>query len=272
MSLTTACARAVHDAPLRPLPGGHGGGYRLIGRGPRLLVVLPGIVGPADALAALGEALADDYQTCLVHYPAAPSLDALLAALDAVRREHGVGPAAVCGGSFGALVAQAWLARDPAALSDLVISGAGPPDPARAARNARLLPWMARLPIPLWRLLLRGAVRGATTRTPERASWRRFYGEAIAGLTWADLESRYHIAIGVDRGGPPSAAALAAWRGRLLVIEGGRDGVAGDRVRAALAEVYPAARFHRIDDAGHGLALDQPEAWLRVTTAFLRSR
>ena len=86
----------------------------------------------------------------------------------------------VCGGSFGALVAQAWLSRRPDAFTALVLSGAGPPDAARAAKNARLLPWMARLPMPAWRGLLRLAVRLSTAKAPERDGWRRFYGAAIA--------------------------------------------------------------------------------------------
>lgn len=70
---------------------------------------------------------------------------------------------------------------------------------------------MARPPMPVWRSLLRLAVRLSIAKTPER-----------------------------------------------------------DRDRAALRAVFPAARFHAFADAGHGLALEQPEAWLRVVADFLR--
>lgn len=270
MSLAAACARVTREVPVQPLPGGHDGGYRLVGHGPRVLMVLPGLVGPADALAAIGDALADEYRTVLVHYPSVASLDALLAGLDAVRRHLGAATVAICGGSFGALVAQAWLARDPGVIDRLVLSGAGPAEPARAVTNARRLPWMARVPMPVWRALLGFAVRMSTSRSAERGYWRAYYADAIAALTWPDLASRYRIAIDVDRAGPPSPATLAAWAGAVLVIEGGRDAVASERARAALRPVFPRARFHRIADAGHGLALEQPEEWLRITSAFLR--
>ncbi|MGE0361531.1 MAG: alpha/beta fold hydrolase [Vicinamibacterales bacterium] len=270
VSLATACARVTREVPLQPWPGGHDGGYRLVGHGPRLLLVLPGLVGPADALAAIGDTLADEYRSVFVHYPTVPSLDPLLAGLDAVRRQQGAATVAICGGSFGALVAQAWLARDPAVIDRLVLSGAGPAEPGRAVSNARRLPWMARMPMAVWRTLLRLAVRLSTARSADRAYWRACYGEAIAALDWPHLESRYRIAIDVDRGGPPSPATLAGWAGEVLVIEGGRDAVASERARAALRAVFPRARFHRIADAGHGLALEQPDEWLRVTSAFLR--
>lgn len=270
MSLSAACARVTREVPLQPLPGGHGGAYRLVGHGPRVLMVLPGLVGPADALAAIGDALADEYRTVLVHYPSVASLDVLLTGFDAVRRQLGATTVAICGGSFGALVAQAWLARDPAAIDRLVLSGAGPAEPARAVTNARRLPWMARVPTPVWRALLGLAVRLSTSRSAERGYWRAYYAAAIAALTWPDLASRYRIAIDVDRAGPPSPAALAAWAGAVLVIEGGRDAAASERARAALRPLFPRARFHRIADAGHGLALERPEEWLRITSAFLR--
>jgi pimeloyl-ACP methyl ester carboxylesterase len=270
MTLGAACARVARESPLVPFDGKGGGGYRVVGEGASVLVVLPGIVGSADALAGLGYDLASTHRTCLVHYPTVPSLDALLASLDAMRTREGGGAVSVCGGSFGALVAQAWLSRRPEAFSALVLSGAGPPDAARAVKNARLLPWMARLPMPAWRALLRLAVRLSIAKAPERDVWRSFYGAAIAALRWPDLESRYRVSIGVDQSGPALDAAVTGWPGRVLVLEGVRDAVASARHRAALRAVFPAARFHVFADAGHGLALEQPEAWLRVVTDFLR--
>ena len=184
----------------------------------------------------------------------------------------GGGPIAVCGGSFGALVAQAWLARDPGFIGSLVMSGAGPPEAARADRNARLLPWMARLPIGAWRALLRLAVRLSTKRAPERDYWRAFYGEAVAALRWPDIESRYRVSIDVDRVGPALGAAVGGWRGRVLVLEGARDPVARRSHRAALRALFPQAAFHEFADAGHGLALERPDEWVGVVSGFLRER
>lgn len=269
VALADACARLVGRAPFLAL-GDTGGGYRLAGRGPRLVVVLPGILGPADALAALAEALDGEARTAFVTWPRAaswPDLHAWLRAL--AEREGGGLPVSVYGGSFGGLVAQAWLREQPAAIGDMVISGTGPAEPARAERNRRALRWMRRVPIPVWRLLLRVAVRQSTSRTPDAAAWRAFYRPAVDRLTWTDLDSRYRIAIDIDRLGPPSPADLARWRGRLLVLEGGRDRVARGPARTALRAVYAEAAFQVFETAGHGLALEEPEAWLAAVSGFL---
>lgn len=267
--LVPAFTRLVRDVPFEPM--GTGGGIRVAGRGPRALILLPGIVGAADALAALADALDGHTRVAFVAYPRVASLADLVQWLEAVRaRVAGQARVAVYGGSFGGLVAQAWLRQAPASLGDLVISGTGPPEPARADKNARALHLMRRVPMPAWRVLLRTAVRLTTRRAPDREVWRRFYGRAIGDLAWADLESRYRVAIDLDRGGPASFGDLAPWRGRLLVLEGARDGVARERARTALRAAYPQATFHVFDDVGHGMALDRPDEWLRVVSGFLR--
>lgn len=260
------------SAPLQTVGGDLTGGYRATGAGARLLIVLPGLVGPADALAALAVALGAGWRTIFVTYPRAASLGDLIDWLEAVRAREGAEVASVYGGSFGGLVAQAWLTAHPEAFGDIVLSGTGPPDAARAARNLRALRWMARLPMPMWRAALRLAVWLSTRRAPDRASWRSFYAEAIRGLEWRDLESRYRISIDTDEGGPPHAGTLARWRGRMLVLEGEHDRVARSRVRAALRTTYPDATFHTFAGAGHSPALEQPDEWLRVVVAFLNRR
>jgi pimeloyl-ACP methyl ester carboxylesterase len=268
--------RLVHDveqlvgaAPLQSFGVDESGGYRGVGEGPRLLVVLPGLVGPADALAALARALGTGWRVAFVTYPRVDSLTTLIEWLEAIRRREGAGVVAVCGGSFGGLVAQAWLRSHPASVGDIVLSGTGPPDPVRAAKNAKAIRWMARLPMAAWRAALRLAVWASTRRVSDRAYWRSYYAESIRTLTWDDLESRYRISIGVDEGGPLDGGASTRWRGRMLVLEGERDRVASSRVRGALRATYPAATFHTFRGAGHSPALERPDDWLRVVVEFL---
>jgi pimeloyl-ACP methyl ester carboxylesterase len=135
-ALAAALPRLLAQAPFVPL-GTSGGGVRCVGRGPARLVVLPGLVGTADALAGLGEALADTHHTALVTWPRVDGLDALLAWLETVRGHLGGGPLAVYGGSFGGLVAQDGCdTRRRSSMNSW--SQAGPPTP-RATKNQRLL-------------------------------------------------------------------------------------------------------------------------------------
>lgn len=268
--LVTDARALVATAPFATVGGEGTGGYRATGERGRLVVVLPGLVGPADAVASLAVALGREWRVCAVTYPRVDSIEALVDWLERLRAREGGGRASVYGGSFGGLVAQAWLRAHPQAIGDLVLSGVGPPEPARAAKNTQAMRWMRRLPMPLWRAVLRLAVRLSTTRARDRDEWRRFYGEAIDALTWPDLESRYRVSIGVDEGGAPTADALARWSGRLLVLEGARDRVARRSVQAALRAAYPRARIHTFATAGHAVALETPDEWLDVVSAFFK--
>lgn len=268
--LVTDARTFAASAPLVTIDDEATGGYRATGERGRLLVVLPGLVGPADAVASLAIALGPGWRVCAVTYPRVDSSDALVDWLERLRAREGGGRASVYGGSFGGLVAQAWLRTHPEAIGDLVLSGVGPPDLARAAKNTRAMRWMRRLPMPLWRAFLRLAVRVSTNRAADRAYWRLFYGEAIDALTWPDLESRYRISLGVDEGGTPSADTLARWSGRLLMLEGGRDRVARASVREALRTTYAGARVHTFPTVGHAAALEVPGEWLAVVTGFFR--
>lgn len=261
----------VASTQLTRVPGESTGGYRAVGQRGRLLVVLPGIVGPGDALASLGTELGQDWRVCFVTYPRVSSLPALVEWLNALREREGGGVACLYGGSFGGLVAQAWLRQYPERTGDVVLSGTGPPERSRATKNARALSWMRRLPMPAWRLLLGIAVRASTTRAVDRADWRQHYAQALTDLTWADLESRYRISIGIDEGGAPDRGVLTRWAGRMLVLEGGHDRVARSSVRDALHRTYPSATFHAFPDAGHAPSLERPEEWLQVVTSFLRA-
>lgn len=264
--------RFVKSTTLRTVGRETSGGYRAAGTRGALLVILPGLVGPADVVASLASELGVEWRVCAVTYPRVDSISALIQWLERLRLDEGGGRAAVYGGSFGGLVAQAWLRACPEAVGDVVLSGTGPPEAARATKNRRAMAWMRRLPMPMWRRLLRVAVFASTIRAEDRRHWRRFYGAAIADLTWPDLESRYRISIGVDEDGPPTTGALARWPGRMLILEGARDRVARRRVREALRETYPRASFHSFAEAGHAPALERPAEWLRVVAEFLRGR
>ena len=160
---------------------------------------------------------------------------------------------------FGGLVAQAWLRERPEVIGDIVLSGTGVPDPARADKNARLMPWMQRVPMAVWRGVLRLAVH-LSTNTRDR-TWRvagDYTGAAVGAMHWANLESRYRIAIDVDAGGPPTLAALPQWRGRLLVLAGSKDPMARPAVREAMSAAYPGATFRMFSAAGHAPTLDDP--------------
>ncbi|MFN8058008.1 MAG: alpha/beta hydrolase [Vicinamibacterales bacterium] len=241
---------------------------RWLGTGRRGLLVCPGAVGTGDALVGLVPALASSYRIGLLAYPRVSSLDRLIDGLCHLVAAAGLDTVSVYGGSFGGLVAQAFAARNPARVPAIVLSGAGVPDPSRAARNERLLPWIRRCPFAATRGLLRLVVWLTTRHAVEKAAWRRFYGRALDAFTVDDLESRYRLSIDFDRRAIVETLR-ESWHGRMLVLEGAEDSVAHGSVRAALRQAYPTATFVTFEGAGHGLALDRPRDWAKTVAEFL---
>ena len=100
----------------------------------------------------------------------------------APRRDRFIRPtiADILGGSFGGLIAQAFLQRFPQHTRRVVLSATGSAKPDRAASNEKF----ARvLPVGVARVLLRAIVRASLRAvTDDRAFWRDFYFRASPGF------------------------------------------------------------------------------------------
>ena len=245
--------------------------YRVLGTGPRGLLLLPGAIGDGEAYFALAP-LAADHRLVAIAYPHLGDLDALVGGLAAILDREGIASIDIVGGSFGGLVAQAFLRRHPARTGRVVLSVTGPADPSRAASNERWAARIARLPLAVTRALLRAIVRATLrkVRNPEdRAFWRAFYFDAIARTTRDEVRTRYELSAALDRAGPPAPADLAAWQGRMLILEGDADRIAGARARDALKSIYPGAAVHTFAGSGHAVSAERPREWAAVIAAFL---
>jgi pimeloyl-ACP methyl ester carboxylesterase len=244
--------------------------YRLSGGGAEGLTILPGALGGADALGSLLEGLSERYRLVLVEYPVVSGLDELLSGLSSLLAREGIRRTALLGGSFGGLVAQAFLFRFPEATTRVVLSATGPPDPRRARTNERFLRVVRFLPMSLVRSLLRLGIRRMVKRAPrDRERWLSFYSNLVDGFTRERLSSLYKVAIDFDRLGPDRLAALESWQGEMLLLAGSEDRVASKRSREALKSAYPRARSVTIEGAGHGMALEKPDEWRGAVTSFL---
>jgi pimeloyl-ACP methyl ester carboxylesterase len=243
--------------------------YRAAGHGPQGGLLLPGAVGGGDAYFALAPHLETTHRLIAITYPPVDHLEPLLDGLLAIADAEGLESLDVVGGSFGGLVAQALLARAPSRVRRVVLSVTAPADPSRADKD---LTWQRRLgkwPLPITRALLRLIVRATLRRAEERAFWREFYGRAIAETSKADVAARYGVSADLDRRGAPTAAELAGWNGRLLIVEGDRERIAGRKAREALKAVFPMARVCTIPGAGHAASAERPREWAAAVARFL---
>jgi len=250
----------------------HAGGvwrYRVAGHGRRGLLLLPGAVGGGEAFFRLAPLLDPTHRLVAITYPSVDRLDPLLDGLVAILDREALASTDVVGGSFGGLVAQALLAREPSRVRRLVLSATGPADRSRADAQVRWHRRMRRVPIGVTRGLLRLIVRAALRRAEDRPFWRDFYRRAIAETSVDDVAARYGVSADIDREGPPPAAVLSRWNGRLLIVEGERDRIASRRAREALKAIYPAARLCTIAGAGHAASTERPREWASAIAAFL---
>jgi 3-oxoadipate enol-lactonase len=245
--------------------------YRVAGSGTEGLLALPGALGGSEGLAPLLQHLADDYHLLFVEYPVVSGLDDMLAGLSEILRREGIGRTALLGGSFGGMVAQAFLLRFPEETSRVLLSATGPPDPRRARTNERFLRLLRFIPMGVVRSLLRLGIKKLTTRVPrDRELWRGYYSKALDGLTRERLRSLYRVSMDFDREYSGRSAALESWPGEMVLIEGSEDRVASKKSRDALKAAYPRAETVTLQGAGHGVSLERPEEWRDAVTRFMK--
>lgn len=260
-------------APLRSLR--HDGvewHYRAFGSGVQGLLLLPGAVGDGEVFFTLAPFLSDTHRIITIAYPRVDSLARLLDGLRAILDREALDTTDLVGGSFGGLVAQAFLRRFPQQTRRIVLSASGPANTKRAASNQQWARRIGRLPIGLTRTLLRTIVRITLKRvTADKRFWRAFYFRAIDAVSRDDVVARYGLSADIDRNGPPSLAALSDWQGGILILEGDADPISRGTARQGLRALFPDARVKTFAGAGHAISVERREEWAAAIAEFLRA-
>jgi pimeloyl-ACP methyl ester carboxylesterase len=271
MTLSEALEAFRSAAPVRRLQ--HDGvtwQYRAAGAGGRGLLLLPGAVGDGDAYFTLGPPLSPTHRLIAIAYPPVDSLTSLLDGLRYILDRERIDSTDVVGGSFGGLIAQAFLQRFPQRTRRVVLSATGPAKPERASSSDRFARLVGRLPVGVTRAVLRTIVRVSLKPvTGDRAFWREFYFRAIAVLSREELVARYALSADVDRHGPPSPAGRQEWTGSVLILEGDADRIAHAGARDSLKSLYPGARVHTFSGAGHAISAERRSEWAASIAEFL---
>jgi pimeloyl-ACP methyl ester carboxylesterase len=244
--------------------------YRVAGDGAQGLLLLPGAVGDGEAYFTLGPLLSRTHTLIATTYPPVESLTRLLDGLRDILDCEGIDSTDIVGGSFGGLIAQAFLRRFPQRTRRVVLSATGSAKLSRAASNQKWARVMGALPIGVTRALLRAIVRVSLKPvTGDREFWRDFYFRAIAALSREECVARYALSADIDRHGPPSPAGLLEWTGAMLILEGDGDRIARAGARDSLKSLYPGARVHTFPGAGHAISAEQRHQWAATIVGFL---
>jgi pimeloyl-ACP methyl ester carboxylesterase len=91
----------------------------------------------------------------------------------------------------------------------------------------------------------------------------------IARLNRTDLVSRYQAAVDFDATSAFTPDDLKDWPGRILILEGDNDPVAGAPARAALKALHPQARVHTFHGSGHAAPIAKLDEYVAVIRRFL---
>jgi len=178
---------------------------------------------------------------------------------DAAGELTGGRPFAVVGNSLGGLLARELAARHPEQVLGLALL-APVVDPDHSRRTVPEQTVLRRD-----EELLRSLKPGEALKYQEmavvqsRENWERFRTAALPGLKAADVRAMDRLAEGYVLEPAPDAR-LSGYATPVLIVAGRQDHVVGFEDQESLAGRFPDARYAALDEAGHNVHLDQPEA------------
>ena len=252
--------------------------YETAGRGRETLLLFHEAVGGAETMRALAEGFADEFRTIALTVADVETLDEVCDAASAILDREHVARAHVFGGSFGGLIAQAFLKRRAAQVETVTLLGTAAPDRKRIARTARMSRLMRLIPFPLTRALMKaemsrhlgGPAQDGATAERVAESRRRLEDYFDRRMTKRTLLSRIALSLDFNRNETYAPEDQAAWTGRVLIIESDDDPTLPEAERRALRATYARALVCAFTGAGQMVTLLQPEALTQVVKAFIK--
>ena len=217
------------------------------------------------------EALATRCRVISYSLGSARTFDELVAQVDAVLDRQGVQTAAVCGVSFGGLVAVKFAASRPERTSALVIVSTPSPAWTPSAAQARYLarPWLstpaflATAPGRMW-----PEIAAATEGTP---SGLRFCAAHVGRIRAAPIVPAQMAARLMLKPGPALKADCARVAARTLVISGepALDRVVPTASTREFVDLIGGARYAMMAGTGHIGLVTQPDRFARIVGEFV---
>jgi pimeloyl-ACP methyl ester carboxylesterase len=245
--------------------------YIVGGQGERTLLLLPGSLVP-DLFFIPIEVLERDCRVIVPAYAAVPTMAALVAGVAAILDAEGVERVDLIGSSFGGYIAQCFVRAHPARVDRLILAETGvrhfvswDPSIWLLARLMSILPSRA-VRFMMWRLW-------STLFTPpasQRAFWRELMQEILTKqLTKASFVSETEILADFSAHYHFRRGDLAAWPGKIFILESERDEAYSPANRARTRAVYPQAWVHTIRNATHSAIATHTEEYVRTMREFL---
>lgn len=248
---------------------GHPWHYLAGGRGPDVVLMLPGGSMCPDSYFRLIGVLEQEHRVIAPTYPAASTIVELIGGLRAILDAEGVSRLSVYGASFGGYLAQAFVRSQPERVDRLALSHTAPRHMAGFRSMAALAALLSALPAPLVKgLMWRIWMRLFSVRSSEREFWRHVLRVVLDRLSKDQLVAitRCMADFGRHRLTPED---LVGWTGEVLILESAHDAAYGPEARAELRAAYPMATVYTFRDAGHTALWTHADEYNEVVRAFL---
>jgi pimeloyl-ACP methyl ester carboxylesterase len=244
--------------------------YRICGAGEQPLLMLPGGELVNDMGFDLVAALAPRFRIVYPAYLRARSLDDLADGIAAILDAEKIRGVWVLGASFGGAVAQCMIRRHPGRIDRLILSNTGVPL-AHLVRGRKIANGvLGSIPWPILRgLMSRSVMKLLGAPAEELPFWRTYTKDLFATrLTKDDVMANLRIQLDYHLRYRFAPADLAAWPGKVFVIESDNDIFNAER-RKALRDTYPQAPVYTFHGAGHAPAFSRAGEYLEVLGRFL---
>lgn len=244
--------------------------YRLCGEGSRPLLMLAG--GLANDLAFdLVGALASRFRIVYPAYPRVETLAAVVEGVAAIVAAENLTGLSILGTSTGGAVAQYFVRCYPEIVERMVLSNTGIPWAQVVRKRKIITAALSMIPWPLLQgPLAKGVTRVLGAPAADGSFWQAYTKELFAErLTKADVLSNLRLQIEYHGRYRFHAEDLAAWPGKIFVIESDNDAVFSPERNKALRDTYPQAPVYTFHGAGHAPAFSRSSEYLEVLTRFL---
>ncbi|MBN1287533.1 MAG: alpha/beta hydrolase [Anaerolineae bacterium] len=241
------------------------------GEGDIPLLVLSGALAIAEISWPTITRLAQHYRVIAPDYSPVPTMDGLVDGLAGILDHVGVERAHVMGGSYGGMVAQAFVRRYPERSISLVASHTLYPDPALGQTLRKTLRFLRFLPAFALRSLLSRRLIGGLIEEgrPELVLLKAHSLEIVKyRLAKKDFMAIFRRTIDWSEK-PYTPDDLKDWPGRVLLVLSADDPATPEPTRERLKSLYPGAQVHLFEGTGHASAVLRQDEYIGVMREFI---
>jgi pimeloyl-ACP methyl ester carboxylesterase len=248
--------------------------YYRLGEGAPLLWLTGGLRRAALGFAFM-QRLAAHHTLIAPDYAPVKSIDEFFAAFDAILEAEHIGRFVLAGQSYGGLLAQAYLARCPQAVEQLVLSSSGPADYGGAWLLVEYLAiGLARI-VPektVKRTLAGGLLKAIALPEAERAEWQEAIRSVLENdLTRQDVISHFGVAADLIRKRIVRPGVYRDWRGRVVVLSAANDPTQSKSDLPRYEKLFGRpVELIDMGQMGHAAALFDPDAYVGMLERALR--